>query len=84
MTNAEKLRVMSDEELAHALLKLDGFDTFCVNFAECVEKMNHGVDVPQSQCEECMLRWLRRESISGSRPEWQNRMLRVFGGDADA
>ena len=84
MTNADKIRTMTDEELAHALIHLDGFDTFCTNYRECVEKIELGEDISESQCEACMLRWLREEYPTAPRPEWQLRMLRTFGGDANA
>lgn len=44
---------------------------------------DEGEDVPEEQCEACMLRWLREEYPTAPRPEWQLRMLRTFGGDAD-
>lgn len=84
MTNAEKIRTMTDEELAHTLLHLDGYNTFCTSFRECVERVEQGEDVPEERCEACMLRWLRAECAPDPRPEWQRRMLRTFGGDSDA
>lgn len=83
ITNADRIRSMTDEELAHVLLHLDGFETFCTSFKECVEKTDQGEDIPESQCEACMLRWLREECASDPRSDWQRRMLRTFGGDAD-
>ena len=81
--NADKLRSMTDEELAHTLLHLDSFNTFCTIFKECVERVNQGEDIPESRCEACILRWLREEYPTAPRPEWQLRMLRTFGGNAD-
>ena len=67
----------------HTLLHLDGYNTFCTSFKECVEKADQGEDISESQCEACMLRWLREEYPTEPRPEWQLRMLHTFGGDAD-
>lgn len=45
MTNAEKLRAMSDEDLAHAILNIDSSDTYCREFCECLQLMTLGVDI---------------------------------------
>jgi hypothetical protein len=62
MTNAEKLRAMSDEDLAHAILNIYGFDTYCREFRECLQLMNLGVDIGEDRCAACVLKWLREEA----------------------
>lgn len=57
MTNGEKIRQMSDEELANTLFFKERMGHFC-NKALC-EK--HGAGVRDTCCEECLLDWLKQE-----------------------
>ena len=59
-TNADRIRSMSDEELAHMLLQVDGYATYCKNIDKCIERVDRGEDIPDSECEACILRWLQQ------------------------
>ncbi len=64
MTNADKIRSMTDEELADAVLKINDIADnipFCVNNARCDEIMDRGDIIPDGMCKVCLLNWLRKE-----------------------
>lgn len=56
-TNADRIRSMSDEELAEWFLR----DPFIGSFAFCPPGTKDGEDCPTSPCELCWLEWLREE-----------------------
>lgn len=64
MTNADRIRAMTDEELAAALLDIhDGgscFIPFCKVLPECHEDMDQDRDIPDERCIGCMLEWPRK------------------------
>ena len=61
MTNGDRIRAMSDEELAEALYY--GFDIeYCSNAPECGEMLNTDEGVPEARCKGCLLEWLQKEA----------------------
>lgn len=64
-TNADRIRSMTDEELAELLYSLQTEDLdgmFCKNEDKCVEMMDSGDEIPKSMCKQCLVKWLRAES----------------------
>ena len=62
-TNADRIRAMSDEELAQKLLQfntLEGSVPFCRNLAECEELLYTEDGIPEEKCMGCLLNWLRQ------------------------
>lgn len=62
-TNGDRIRSMSDEELAAAMLEL-GVDAcekipFCVNSDKCNEIMDAGELIPSDLCRKCLIKWLK-------------------------
>lgn len=57
MTRADRLRAMSDEELA--AYWSDHYDDFCPNLPECGEMLNQDQEIPAEKCIGCVLRWLQ-------------------------
>ena len=60
ITNADRIRAMSDKELAKALMKAhDGevYIRFCKETPECVDLIERG-DIPEERCLGCMMDWL--------------------------
>lgn len=57
-TRADRIRTMSDEELAAALYHF-GDVPFCRNLQECKEMLDQYVDIPDEKCIGCVLRWLQ-------------------------
>ena len=62
-TNGNKIRSMSDEELADTLLEL-GIDNcekipFCTNSDKCNDIMDAGELIPDELCRECLINWLQ-------------------------
>ena len=58
MTRADRIRAMSDEELAAALYHF-GDVPFCRNLQECKEMLDQDVEIPDEKCIGCALRWLQ-------------------------
>ena len=62
MTNADRIRAMTDQELAKALMKAnDGelYIRFCKETPECNELLESG-EIPEEWCLGCMVDWLQR------------------------
>lgn len=59
-TNADRIRAMSDEEMAEALYHLEG-GRYCQNLRECIESVDLDKEIPDDKCIKCVLRWLREE-----------------------
>lgn len=58
-TNADRLRSMTDEELAKALN--NGFDgEYCTNDPACGALLDADGGIPEEKCIACALRWLRQ------------------------
>ena len=60
MTNGDKIRNMTDEELAEHILKIDQSEyiKFCQNKDECCEC---DVEITTDICKQCLLEWLQKE-----------------------
>lgn len=62
-TNADRIRAMSDEELAQELLQFNTLAEsvpFCRNLAECDELLDTEDGIPEEKCKHCLLNWLRQ------------------------
>lgn len=58
MTRADRIRSMSDEELAAYLA--DHYDGFCLNKPECGTLLDTDEGIPEEMCVACALIWLRQ------------------------
>jgi hypothetical protein len=59
MTNADRIRAMSDEELAEHLYY--GFDLqYCHNYPECAVMLDTKEGIPEARCIGCVLEWLKQ------------------------
>lgn len=64
MTNADRIRNMTDEELAEHILSTPAYETcikFCKNREECCEIMDMDNDIPEEWCKQCLMEWLQKE-----------------------
>lgn len=64
MTNGDKIRSMSDEELAEDILQTPAYETcirFCKNRECCCELLESDNGVPEEWCKQCLLEWLQKE-----------------------
>lgn len=68
-TNADRIRAMSDEELA--TFWSDHYDNFCPNKPECGQYINEGKDIHAEWCAACALKWLRQpaEEVTNGRSD---------------
>ena len=57
MTRADRIRAMSDEELA--AYWADHYDEFCPCLEECGDALNQNQEIPDEKCIGCALRWLQ-------------------------
>lgn len=58
-TNADRIRAMSDEELAEHLYY--GFDVqYCHNYTECAAMLDAEEGIPEARCKGCVLEWLKQ------------------------
>ena len=65
MTNADKIRAMTMDELADAMLKIDNIDAvapFCGNSDRCSEILDAGELIPEGMCKQCLMNWLQAEA----------------------
>lgn len=64
MKNIDRLRTMSDGDLARFLLNTVISDAipFCRCLAECEEDLDADRPIPESRCLECMEHWLGKEA----------------------
>ena len=63
-TNADRIRAMSDEELADAILETclrEGMP-FCKNKLQCSQILDNGKTIPDEMCKQCLIEWLQSES----------------------
>lgn len=60
MTNADRIRSMSNEELA-TFLADGGGDRFCRNDQQCGDDLDNNRHIPLERCAACALAWLREE-----------------------
>ena len=61
MTRADRIRAMTDEEMARILEGGQGGDLFCRNSKECQDALNQDKEIPTEMCVACALRWLQEE-----------------------
>ena len=67
MTNGDKIRNMTDEELAEHILSTPAYETcikFCKNREECCEIMDMDNDIPEEWCKQCLLYWQNNDMES--------------------
>lgn len=65
-TNADRIRAMTDEELARHLNKLtDDYHGVCRNLPECDADLDEDRDIPLERCDGCWLAWLRQPAEEG-------------------
>ena len=59
ISNGDRIRNMSDEELADQILKIDQSEhiKFCQNKPECLEC---DVEITKEMCKQCLLDWLQK------------------------
>lgn len=65
MTNFEKIRQLSEEEMANYIFELEmGIREmpYCQGNDKCSYLMDTGRDVPKSMCTECVKRWLQQQA----------------------
>ena len=64
MSNADRIRSMSDEELAELLYSIQDLEDkvkFCKNKIECDNILDSGKDIPDNMCKQCLVNWLQSE-----------------------
>lgn len=62
-TNADRIRAMSDEELAQRLYMFVGLEEqihFCPSHPECDALLDTESGIPDEKCVGCLLAWLRK------------------------
>jgi hypothetical protein len=59
INKADRIRAMTDEELAKLLYEIDGLG-YCKNLPECGELLDTEEGIPEEKCIGCMLQWLRQ------------------------
>ena len=63
MTNSDRIRAMSDEELAraiHLLVEGESMIQYCRSLPECDEDLEQDTVIPLERCEKCVLHWLQQ------------------------
>lgn len=65
-TNSDRIRAMTDEELAEIILHnsdkcLGDMVRFCQNKDECSDILDDGFDIPESMCKQYIMDWLQKE-----------------------
>ncbi len=68
-TNADRIRAVSDEELADLMMGLVDLDdqiNYCQNLPECDELLETEDGIPEHKCRDCLLKWLRQPAKEDS------------------
>ena len=63
-TNADRIRAMSDEELADILYSFQNLEDkvkFCMNKDSCTDILDGGDVIPDDMCKQCLLEYLQSE-----------------------
>lgn len=63
MTNADRIRAMSDEELAKTMYACNSMEEkipFCQNLPECDSLLETEEGIPEDKCIGCLLKWLQQ------------------------
>lgn len=65
MTNFQRIRNMSKEEIGRYLMDPERIDIpFCKNQPKCIEKLDAMDDeIPEEECFRCMMAWLKKEEL---------------------
>lgn len=64
MTNGDKIRSMSDDELAELLYSFQNLEDkvkFCKNKTERDNILDSGKEIPDAMCKQCLVEWLQSE-----------------------
>ena len=64
ITHADKIRAMSDGELAELLYSFQNLEDkvkFCKNKDVCTNILDGGKEIPDNMCKECLVEWLQSE-----------------------
>ena len=64
MTQADRVRSMSDEELAELLYSIQNLEDkvkFCKNKIECDNILDSGKEILDNMCKQCLVDWLQSE-----------------------
>lgn len=63
MTNYERIKSMSVEEVAHVLLRWEDLRMpyYCQNLPECDADLENDVLIPEDRCAICVKKWLMEE-----------------------
>ena len=63
-TNGDRIRALSDEELADKIMELniDDMIPYCGNDKVCEKMLDIGEPVPAEMCKACCVRWLQKEA----------------------
>ena len=65
-TNADRIRAMSDEELAKEINRLMEGETsipYCRELPVCDEDVERDALIPLERCEQCVLQWLHQPAV---------------------
>ena len=65
LTNGDRIRAVTDTELATALYRMLDGDVYCTNRPECGEMLNTEDGIPDEWCVMCLLRWLKKPAEEG-------------------
>lgn len=63
-TNADRIRSMSDEELAELFYQFESLSDelkYCKNKTECEDLLDEGKTIPDNMCKKCLVEWLQSE-----------------------
>lgn len=63
LTNADRIRSMSDEELSDFINRCtsgEGAPQFCMELPECDADLEADTLIPLERCGRCLLQWLRK------------------------
>jgi hypothetical protein len=63
MTNGDRIRAMSDEELAAMLYSFEDLEMpdYCQRKKECDDMLDGDIDIPDEKCINCLIDWLRQQ-----------------------
>ena len=66
MTNGDKIRTLTDEQLAKIINGLaEESGQFFRELPECGEDLKNDRWIPEERCQQCVLAWLREEAEDG-------------------
>lgn len=61
VSNGDRLRAMTDEELAQDLMSMifGSGNFYCKNLPECEAALDGDLDIPEENCVACMVAWMK-------------------------